>query len=503
MTTSESAPAPPPSAAPQVKYAQYTPRDAPPVYAALEPAMGGSVVTRSPMDPALSRFLSGTLRADMALWDGTEGLRGVWFGAAGARSGRPTVKPAVVTAPELKDLCASLLKLAEVGADVERRRRLRKDLGRHAKICTELECAVRELNRRVDVLNRLANLPLAEGSEDGGLGIWRGDSMTPESERSLASNASDESMSDTITAADRWRAEADLREAREDLSPLTSALSRSSAKTTTIREELEEFESAGARRNAILERVFGHDPSGAAALALAAAASTESSSKSEHDGPPTVSPTVRERGARAAQLAEDRNRAFVQHWRVFRVLVDAKKGVAHLFALENALKDILQNLSEAMSTLTAGPRTDPGNVDHMPVSPTFRLRYVRQLRDSADAILLDAVRYASLSGMSDTVTDCNKEGRPTLLPEFTKLSLLASFSTKEKITVLYECARRAYKKVNIAYDKQLSLVKSVVEELEQTSRHLEEIEATLNDLRCRMLLSRSINQKLFRTKSRA
>lgn len=497
----DAAPAADAAAAPAIKYDVYTPRDEPHVYAVLDAAPGGSVVERAPLDPALARFLSGTLRADMALWDGTEGFGGVWFCAAETMSTRPTVRPPPVTTAELAELCESLRKLAEVGADVDRRRRLRKDLGCHAKIAAELETALAELNRRVSVLDRLAGLPAMEGENGERPGIWRGDSMTPMDEKKLAGHGSDDGMSDTISAEDRRRAESELREAREELKPLTAALHRSSVKTTAIREELEEFDSATARRTAILERVFGHDPSGSTALVLAAKASAESCS-SDVDSVPPVSAQNRDRGTRVAELAKERNRAFVRHWRVFRVLVDAKKGVAHLFALESALKDILQNLSEAMATATAGPRTDPASSDSAPVTTSFRLRYVRQLRDSADAMLVDAVHYAPLSGMPEAVADCNKDGRPTLLPDFGKLSILTSFSTKEKITALYDCARAAYKKVNTAYDKQLALVTSVVEELEITSRNLEETEATLNENRCRLLLSRSITEKLFRAKSR-
>lgn len=488
-------------AVPVIKYDEYTPRDEPRVYTALDAAPGGSIVDRAPLDPALARFLSGTLRADMALWDGTEGFGGVWFCAAETMSHRPTVKPAPVTASELAELCDSLRKLAEIGADVDRRRRLRKDLGRHAKISGELETALGELNRRVNVLDRLAGLPVVEGVNGEPAGIWRGDSMTPMDERKLAGHGSDEGMSDTITAEDLRRVEADLREAREELKPLTAALHRSSAKTNTIREELEEFDSATARRSAVLERVFGHDPSGASALALSARAAGDSmSSDGDSQGP--LSPTARDRGNRVAQLAKNRNRAFVRHWRVFRVLVDAKKGVTHLFALESALKDILQNLSDAMATASAGLRTDASSAENMPVSSSFRLRYVRQLQKSADAILVDAVHYAPFSGMAEAVTDCNKDGRPTLLSEFGKLSILSTLSTKERINSHYDCARVAYKKVNTAYDKQLALVKSIVEEFEQTGHHLEEIESALNKNRCRLLLSRSVNEKLLGAKSR-
>lgn len=474
---------------PVVRYVEYSPRDVESVYACVEATAGGSVVVRPPLDDGIREFLEETLGADMALWNGDAGLRGMSYEPSGALGGRRGKKVERLTCAKLGEFMEMLRKLAEVGADVDRRRKLRKELERHAKISGELDGVAEQLKRKVSVLERIAGTPV--GDMDS---IYRGDSMTPSAS---ADSTGSSGSAEGVTQEDQRHAAEELREANGELLPIEAAIRKSIAKTIAIREELEEFDTADARRTAILERLFGHDPAGCEATELLGGSSDLGASSNSQQ-----SSALEDRAGKAVQLATYKNAMFVRYHRIFRVLVDAKKGVVHLYALEGALKSILQNLNDAMLTTNAGPHVTQEDVEKANVSPSFRLRYVRQLREGADSILVNAIHYSPFSSLSEKVDECTKGGRPTLLADFTKSSLLTAFSTKETITGLYDKARRAYKKVNIAYDMQLALVKQVVVDLNQTSKRLEEAEWTLSTLRCRMLLSRSINEKLFRTVSR-
>lgn len=490
-----------PPGAPLVDYNAYVPRDSECEYSLVDVTCSGSVVARQVLDKNLEHYLANTLQSNVNLWNGLAGLRGIAYSAKGPKSsGSASATLAELTPGDLNAFTGSLKMLSQVGEDSSRHKKLRKDLDVHAKIATELESAASQQSRKISVLKAIC----AKGSSDSNDGKESINLLTSSSIGSADGNEEEKRLGlelavGMLTLKDLKEARAEYAEAVTELKDLTDALARSHAKTAVIREELDEVDTATFRQAAILERVFGHDPAGNFAIDVLI------SNKSRSDA-------VKAKSEKAVSLAASRNDSFVKHYRILRVHIDAKKGLVHLHALESVLKTVLEHLSGAMSAATGGPRVANKAPDNIPISPTYRIRYVRKLRESADRVLPDIARYApfcelKIEGvpLSVALQSVEKEGggtkhAVTLLPKFSKLALAAtSFKTKDKITMLYNDAKEAYAHVNVAYDRQKALTEKTTAHLLEASEKLQQEEADLSALRFRILVTKSIGAKVHRT----
>lgn len=484
-----------------VDYNAYVPRDSEREYSLVDVTCSGSVIARPVLDKNLEHYLTNTLQSNVNLWNGVAGLRGIAYSAKGPKSsGSASATLVELTPSDLNTITGSLKMLSQVGEDSNRHKKLRKDLDVHAKIATELESAASQQRRKISVLKNICAKDSSDSNDEK-----ENINLLTSSPTGSADGKDEEKRLELelavgmLTLKDIKEASAEYAEAVTELKDLTNALDRSHSKTAVIREELDEVHTAHSRQAAILERVFGHDPAGNFAIDVLI------SNKSR-------SAAVKAKSENAVSLAASRNDYFVKHYRILRVHVDAKKGLVHIHALESVLKTILEHLSGAMSAATAGQRVVNKTPDNIPISPTYRIRYVRKLRESADRVLPDIARYAPFCGLqiegvplSIALQSMEKEGGGTkhvvtLLPKFSKLALAAtSFKTKDKISMLYNDAKEAYAHVNVAYDRQKALTDKTTGDLLEASVKLQQDEASLSALRFQILVTKSIGAKLHRT----
>lgn len=496
--------------APAIDYIAYSPRDESCEYGLVKVTLSGSVVSRQPLETNFENYLTTTLQSDTRLWNGVSGLSGIAYSAKGSVSGGTLgASQRELTPEDVKAFTETLKRLAEVGEDAGRHRKLQKGIDVHAKIANALEGAAMDQKRKLHLLEAVCSkgsLDLKSADSGDESGAFKGLDVSP---TGIGGGVDGKHQNlglgvGQLSIQDEREAQGEYLEAVAELENLTNAISRSKTKTAVIWEELDELQTANTRRAAILERIFGNDPAGAFALKVLERRSTGQGDQ--------IEPGLRTQSDRAASLAASRNDAFIKHHRILCAHVDAKKGLLHLHVIESVLKGILEHLTDAMSTSTAGPRISTAAAESMPISPTYRIRYVRKLRESADRILPDIARYAPYCGLQingvpvDIAIQAEEKAGgggsfPTLLPKFSKLSLVASFKTTDKITILYNDAKTAYTDVNHAYDTQLALIKKTTADLLQAAKVLEEEEHNLGSLRCRMLLSKSIGAKLHRTAS--
>jgi hypothetical protein len=459
---------------PVIDYASYKSCDPPSEYAKSTITLSGSIVPRPPLETVLLRYIS-SVGGDPRAWTGELGIRGMFYPDTEAAAIPVAEKRSAEDLSRLRGLYSAIM---DAGMEREREKRLRRDLDVQARLKTELESIAAGLRRQVSELEAV----VAESRALGG------------------------ATSPTGAAA----GEALLTEVKDELAPTEAALARSTKRAAHLYGQLEEASTCAQRRRVILEHIFGDG--------------TDADPADFGQGSARVVAKL----VSQQELAATRNKAFARYISVTRAYIDLKKGVVHLFALESTLKTILENLYDAMMRLTAGQRVTPDEAAKAPVSRSYRVRYVKSLRGSADEVLQEVLKYAPfttlgeaarvlsandaaaksrggaggyLRGGSETSSSEGSSvdsefgvapegamrcmyfsvsaGRPTLLPEFTKVPVFSAFGTKEKIIALHERAGAAYKEVNIAYDMQSAMMKQALVDLGDAGQRLE---ATAGDL---------------------
>lgn len=465
---------PAPVAAPRIDYAQYTPAGGPQDYWGLKVTSGGSVVPQGDLlDSGMKRFLTENVCLNISFWDGTEGVKGVPYQAQGT-----LIANACVTGDlnaneiaRLRELFRSLGSPRSSRGEDNRIDRLKRDLDTHAKFFNELDPMATLLKQKMETLAKVANTS---------------------DEPPLETTCGGAYSSAPLTEEDRAKASSELREVDLELVPILKAIERSQAKVATIRMELEELESTSFRRMAVLERLFSQDPRGELL-------SARMNTKEERD-----------LAIKASDLTAERNKLLVNYHKILKAHVDGKKGVVFLYALEGSLKSMLENLRAVIQR--GSPKSANIN-ENSPISNAYRLKYMKKLRDSADQTLLEVLKFAPFCGISASVSGPGQNGdrwwdansssadvapidplllskgeAPTLLPGFTKVSIGNIFSAKEKAVSMHDRAHAAYKAVNIAYDRQIELLKQTLRDLKSTADKLRFVEEDLIEARASILL---------------
>lgn len=464
--------------APKIDYEKYRPVACMEGYLGLKVTPNGSVVPQGNMlDDRLREFLTETVSVNVSLWDGTRGIRGVPYDVDGTIIDGSSINGGL-DASEIERL-KELFRMLNTGTGEgeSRTKRLKRDLDTHAKFFNELDPLATVLKQKVAMLANIVNAD----------------------DESFAGRKDSEEIHTSLSEADQGKAAGELREAQAELAVVMKAIERGQNKASVVREELEELNSTDLRRMAVLERIFAKDPRG------------------ELVSYGNDSEELRELSKKAAKLTAERNKLFVSYNRIVKVHVDGKKGVAFLYALEGALKSMLENMKEASQPLA----TYSDDKENTPAKASYRIQYIKKLSCTVDATLLEVLKFAPYCGISASVNglgaplegdkwwesgDRNSDMlghdpaevgvqnprktniQPTLLPGFTKVSITSMFNTKGNLVNMHDRARVAYKAVNVAYDAQLEILKNTVLDLNSTSEQLQRVEEELVRARCQILL---------------
>ena len=184
-------------------------------------------------------------------------------------------------------------------------------------------------------------------------------------------------------------------------------------------------------------------------------------------------------------------------WWVKRLYVDMKKGMLHVYDIENRLKDILEHLKGALNSLDepyeASLRGEKGT--------TYRMDYIRKEWDEMDLKLQTAIPYVQQTSLhiarlrasieapvketSSGSLSCPMkkfglfEKQPRLLPTFSRFESVYPLSRRSRIVGLHKVAGKAYKEMNKLYDCHHGLLKKVHERLKTRTSDLEAAEREL------------------------
>jgi hypothetical protein len=425
-------------------------------YGAVEVTESGAIIPRRPLRPEVMKFL-GEVGLKNALWNGRNGIRGMVFNEfEAAENANKATPPTANEVARLRGLYMQLLGTAPGNAR-QISPRESPDVREDRTISASLPPA--DLRGRKTVLEKLTTGKNKDGSE---VDRQKANQGTPHATKSPLS-------------------------VRDDLSVPSKRL-------VAIAETAESDESA-MKRMAMLERVFGYGSGGADCLNTSSLVFLLNSEDAE-------------------QLAGFRQTAFLRYMQTLRVYADAKSGVGHLRVLEGTLKSILENLKEAMQALSSHAFLAEDGMYVVPVSPSYRLRYIKTLRATADELLPEVIRFCPFTGIGypkatkrfgrrrarlnpqpdiaqHRITCCGYSTYSrtlSLLPEFTKLLLLNSFRMKHKISALYEHAAAAYEEVNAVYDFQMALTKRTFLDLREAGANLTQLENRLRNVREKLLL---------------
>jgi hypothetical protein len=425
-------------------------------YGALEVTESGAIIPRRPLRPEVMKFL-GEVGLKNALWNGRNGIRGMVFNEfEEAENANKATPPTANEVARLRGLYKQLLAAVPSNA---------------RQISPKGSSDVREDK------TMSASLPPADS---------RG-RKTVREKLVTGKNKDGSKMERQETNQGAPHATKAPHSVREELSVPSKRL-------VAIAEAAESDESV-MKRMAMLERVFGSGSGGADCLNTSSLVFLLNSEDAE-------------------QLAGFRQAAFLRYMQTLRVYADAKSGVGHLRVLEGTLKSILENLKEAMQALSSHAFLAEDGMYVVPISPSYRLRYVKTLRATVDELLPEVIRFCPFTGIGypkatkrsggrrarlnpqpdiaqHRVTCCGYStysGTLSLLPEFTKLLLLNSFRMRHKISALYEHAAAAYEEVNVVYDFQMALTKRTFLDLREAGANLTEVEDRLRSIREKLLL---------------
>lgn len=184
-------------------------------------------------------------------------------------------------------------------------------------------------------------------------------------------------------------------------------------------------------------------------------------------------------------------------WWVKRLYVDMKRGMIHVYDIENRLKDVLEHLKGALNSLDqsfeATLRNEKGT--------TYRMEYIRKEWDEIDLKLQTAIPYVqqtslyiarlqasieapvkhnSFSSLSCPMKQFGLfEKQPRLLPTFSRFESVYPLSRRSRIVGLHKVAGKAYKEMNKLYDCHHGLLKQVHQRLKTRTSDLESAEREL------------------------
>lgn len=410
----------------------------------------GSVIKRRSLSLSFQVFLSSKLGLSVTLWDGTHGLRGMSYSTVGKETVRmyEQVAREAPTSGQLQELKEKYLMVQSKIDDVTKKVQVEARIQELADQLATLEPDVCRLQRKVITLKSF----LRELNDGSGSTTGKDDLLGR------------------------------LQRAEDDLENATTRIRQNYETIDSLKEEVLEIEEGNLVQYAILERLFCGDPSGLNIV------------KSR-------SPRFASLGADAALIYQRRARLFRQYTNVKHFFVEAKMALSSLYDLESTVKHILENIHQAASASVG-----------CQISPSSRLRYVRQLRDKAEEYYLNVVTlapYTSLNSFNrpavrNDPANNSKErwfyplhrpekqksqrheqqhltaDQPILFPYFdTSVKGSWSSAVAKNLSGLYSNIADIYKEISAAYDYQEQVIQKALADLGSASRRLAKTEHDL------------------------